>query len=208
MTKVWLRMPLALAALAWTVASPADALEGDVEAGRIKAYTCTGCHGIPAYNNVYPTYHVPKLGGQNYDYLVAALKAYRSGERKHATMRAQAGSLSDEDIADVAAYFVSVADTHGSEPKAGGRPPAEVPQDKLATCVACHGQDGDAVIASYPRLGGQYADYLLHALESYRSGDRGNAIMGGMVAALSEADMKALAAHYAARTGLTDLSIR
>jgi len=82
---------------------------GDVEVGREKSYTCTGCHGIPAYNNTYPTYHVPKLGGQNFDYIVSALKAYRAGERPHATMRAQAASLSDQDIDDIASYFVSLA---------------------------------------------------------------------------------------------------
>ena len=96
---------LALAALAMT--EPAIA-RGDAEAGRIKAYTCTGCHGIPGYNNVYPTYKVPKIGGQNYEYLVVALKAYRDGERDHPTMELQADALSDQDIEDVAAYFVSL----------------------------------------------------------------------------------------------------
>ena len=84
------------------------ALAGDVEAGKIKSYTCTGCHGIPGYKNVYPTYHVPKIGGQNVAYLEAALKAYRAGERDHGTMDLQAQSLSDEDIADIAAYFASL----------------------------------------------------------------------------------------------------
>ena len=84
------------------------AAAGDAELGREKSYTCTGCHGIPAYNNTYPTYHVPKLGGQNFDYIVSALKAYRAGERPHATMRAQAASLSDQDIEDIASYFVSL----------------------------------------------------------------------------------------------------
>ena len=70
--------------------------------------TCTGCHGIPGYNNIYPTYKVPKIGGQNYEYLTAALKAYREGERDHPTMRLQAESLSDRDIEDVAAYFASL----------------------------------------------------------------------------------------------------
>jgi cytochrome c553 len=81
---------------------------GDVQAGRTKAYTCTGCHGIPGYNNVYPTYKVPKIGGQNYEYLVAALKAYRNGERDHSTMELQASSLNDGDIEDVSAYFASL----------------------------------------------------------------------------------------------------
>jgi len=83
------------------------AAEGDAAAGKIKAYTCTGCHGIPGYNNVYPTYKVPKVGGQNYQYLVVALTGYREGEREHPTMESQASSLSDEDIKDIAAYFAS-----------------------------------------------------------------------------------------------------
>jgi len=90
-------------------AGPAQAA-GDIEAGKVKSYTCTGCHGIPGYNNVYPTYKVPKIGGQNYEYLVAALKAYRAGERDHATMDLQAGALSDQDIADIAAYFASLGE--------------------------------------------------------------------------------------------------
>ncbi|WP_223788449.1 c-type cytochrome [Marinicella meishanensis] len=81
---------------------------GDVENGKKIAYTCTGCHGIPFYQNTFPSYHVPRLGGQNEAYIAAALKAYRSGERNHATMQAQAGNLTDQDIADIAAYFASI----------------------------------------------------------------------------------------------------
>ena len=81
---------------------------GDAEAGQVKGYTCTGCHGIPGYNNIYPTYKVPKIGGQNYAYLVSALKAYRKGERDHSTMELQANALSDADIEDVSAYFASL----------------------------------------------------------------------------------------------------
>lgn len=78
---------------------------GDPKAGEIKSYTCTGCHGIPGYNNAYPTYKVPRIGGQNYEYLVSALKSYRDGERAHPTMKLQASSLSEQDIQDIAAYF-------------------------------------------------------------------------------------------------------
>jgi cytochrome c553 len=84
---------------------------GDAQAGEIKAYTCTGCHGIPGYKNVYPTYKVPKIGGQNYEYLVIALNAYRDGERDHKTMDLQAQSLSDQDIEDIAAYFSSLGNS-------------------------------------------------------------------------------------------------
>ena len=83
---------------------------GDPKAGEIKSYTCTGCHGIPGYNNAYPTYQVPKIGGQNYQYLVTALKSYRDGERAHPTMQLQASSLSDQDIQDISAYFASLGE--------------------------------------------------------------------------------------------------
>jgi len=92
--------------------SPVEAA-GNAEAGKVKAYTCMGCHGIPGYKNVYPTYNVPKLGGQNQDYVVSALKGYRSGERTHKTMNDQASSLSDQDIEDIAAW-VSAANKSGS----------------------------------------------------------------------------------------------
>jgi len=92
------------AAVLALLATPA-ALAGDGEAGRLKANTCMGCHGIPGYNNAYPTYRVPKLGGQSPEYIAAALKAYKTGERPHKTMQAQATSLSEQDIADIAAYF-------------------------------------------------------------------------------------------------------
>lgn len=94
------------AALLPLTAVAQDDLQGDPDRGETIAYTCTGCHGIPFYKNIYPTYTVPKLGGQNQEYLVAALKAYRAGQRKHATMQAQASTLSDQDILDVSAYFV------------------------------------------------------------------------------------------------------
>lgn len=80
---------------------------GDASAGRLKAYTCTGCHGIANYANAYPNYRVPRIAGQNYEYLVAALKSYNAGQRQHPTMNAQAESLSDQDIQDIAAYLAA-----------------------------------------------------------------------------------------------------
>ncbi|MGQ0697926.1 MAG: c-type cytochrome [Panacagrimonas sp.] len=96
----------ALTAASAVLSLPAGAA-GSAEAGIEKANTCMGCHGIPGYNNAYPSYRVPKLGGQTPQFLEAALKAYRSGERPHATMHAQAASMSDQDIADVAAYLAT-----------------------------------------------------------------------------------------------------
>ncbi len=101
-----------LVALAAVLALPVAA-DGNVNKGEEKANTCMGCHGIPGYSNAYPTFKVPKLGGQPAAYLEAALKAYRSGDRPHSTMHAQAADMSDEDIADIAAYLSS-APPHSS----------------------------------------------------------------------------------------------
>jgi cytochrome c553 len=105
-----LRLLTAAVLLAALLPCPAFA-QGDPAAGAIKGYTCTGCHGIPGYVNVYPTFHVPKLGGQSAAYLEIALKAYRAGERKHSTMNLHAMSLSDQDIADIAAWMASFGET-------------------------------------------------------------------------------------------------
>ncbi|MBS38662.1 MAG: cytochrome C [Thiotrichales bacterium] len=83
---------------------------GDAAAGGVKAIPCLGCHGIPGYFNVYPTYHVPRVGGQHEQYVIDALMAYKDGTRDHATMQAQAASLSEQDMADIAAYFAKTID--------------------------------------------------------------------------------------------------
>ncbi len=100
-----------VALFAMTVSLGVHAQEtGDAEEGRVRAYTCTGCHGINAYQNVYPTYTVPLIGGQNYEYLVIALNAYREGTRVHPTMRAQAEGMTEQEIRDISAYLSSLAD--------------------------------------------------------------------------------------------------
>lgn len=80
----------------------ADAAKGEVKAGY-----CYGCHQIGGYRNAYPAYSVPKLAGQHREYIVAALKAYKDGSREHGTMRAIAASLSEQDMADIAAYYAA-----------------------------------------------------------------------------------------------------
>lgn len=80
--------------------------EGDAAAGKDKTVMCGGCHGIVGFRTAYPeTYHVPKLGGQNAGYIVNALKAYKAGDRQHPSMKAIAASLSEQDMADLAAYY-------------------------------------------------------------------------------------------------------
>lgn len=180
------------------------ASSGDPEAGREKADNCLGCHGVPSYTNVYPTYHVPKLAGQYAEYIISALAAYRTGERKHPSMQAQAHSLSDEDQADIAAYFSSL-------PSAPANPDVVVPERikaKVATCAACHGLDGNTSTAPmFPRLAGQQKNYLYHALQTYKSAQRSNAIMAGIVVTLSEEDMHLLSAYYSSLPGLGTIDV-
>jgi cytochrome c553 len=82
--------------------------DGDAAKGKVESYTCIGCHGIPNYTNNYPTYRVPKLAGQHAAYIVQALKEYKASDRAHNTMHAQASSLSDQQMQDIAAYFESL----------------------------------------------------------------------------------------------------
>ncbi|EKU24586.1 c-type cytochrome [Xanthomonas graminis] len=102
-------------ALAQTAPAPAAAapaapaaVAGNADNGRLLTYTCQGCHGVTGYKNAYPSYRVPKIGGQSAQYLTQALSEYRLGKRKHPTMQAQAESFSDQDIADIAAYLTTL----------------------------------------------------------------------------------------------------
>jgi cytochrome c553 len=165
---------------------------GDAQRGKQIGYTCLGCHGIENYKNVYPTYSVPKLVGQHPEYIVAALKAYRSKQRSHATMYAQASSLSDQDIEDVAAYLAG-------KPLATGAPAGAAPAKVTTLCSACHGTDGVGIMGDYATLAGQHADYLERALVEYQKGDRKNAVMQPFAAQLSAADVKEIAEYYSTR---------
>ena len=178
------------------LASPAAA-QGDAERGAKLAYTCQGCHGIEGYRNAYPSYRVPKLGGQKAAYLVAALNGYRNGTRQHPTMSGQASSLSDEEIEDVAAYLASIG---GDTVASGGSETASF--DKAAACAACHGKNGISVNAQWPTLAGQHEDYLQRALASYRDGSRSDPIMGAQAALIEEADVAVLAKYFASLDGL------
>jgi len=191
MSRSWSIVVVLIAALAFALglASQAQAA-GDAQRGKQIGYTCLGCHGIENYKNVYPTYSVPKLVGQHPEYLAAALKAYRSKQRSHATMYAQASSLSDQDIDDVAAYLAG-------QPLAASASAVGTTPEKVATlCSACHGANGVGIMGDYPTLAGQHADYLERALIEYQKGDRKNAVMQPFAAQLSAADVKAIAEYF------------
>jgi len=179
--------------LSWSLGAHAA---GDPALGEKKFYTCYGCHGLENYRNAYPDYTVPRLRHQHASYIVAALQEYRSGDRPHATMHAQAASLSDQDMEDIAAYLQGDAPTKPST-AVNGKVPKQV-----AACVACHGENGlgvEAPLTPKPAvLAGQHVDYLEQALAAYRNGRRKNVVMDGMAQLLtSDEDVKIAAAYFA-----------
>jgi cytochrome c553 len=201
-----LPMLLALAGASSTAlaqaAKPAAPAHSVIES---KVAMCIGCHGIKGYQASFPEIHkVPMISGQSGKYIVAALNAYKKGERKHPTMRAIAASLSEQDMADVAAYYEQHGKDGAALPEQAAAAPAEVAA--LLTkgaCDSCHGKNFSKPIdGSYPKIAGQHADFLYVALKSYKTEGnpqvgRGNAIMSGQVKPFSNAELKAMASYLA-----------
>jgi cytochrome c553 len=201
----------ALAVSCVTASSLAQELKGDAKAGETKNAMCIGCHGIKGYQASFPeVYKVPMISGQSFKYIVSALQAYKKGDRKHPTMRGIAESLSDQDMADLAAYYSVHGLVAGAElpAKPAKEPSAEV-QALLnkANCTSCHGANfSQPIDPSYPKIGGQHADYLFVALKSYKTENnpkvgRGNAIMAGMAKQYTNPELKMLANYVSSVEG-------
>jgi cytochrome c553 len=198
------------AALALAAAS-LGAQAQDVAEGAKKAAMCIGCHGIKGYQASFPEIHkVPMISGQSGAYIVASLAAYKKGERKHPTMRGIAASLTDKDMADLAAYY----EKHGaSSLKAVADTPAVQPSPAVAAlltkgaCASCHGANFSKPInPAYPKIAGQHADYLTVALRSYGTEGnpqvgRANPIMGAQVKPFTRTELKAIAEYLASLPG-------
>jgi len=145
---------LGVASASVTAQEPASQGSGapaNPQRGKELSYTCLGCHGVDGYKNAYPNYSVPELECQHPEYLTAALKEYRDGDRAHLTMHSQASSLTDQDIADVVAYFA------GKQLTADSKPEGTVPK-AAQLCTTCHGVNGVGITAQYPTLAGQHPD--------------------------------------------------
>lgn len=197
MKKAFSLLPLMLALAGFgTVSQAQDAKGGDAAKGATKAAMCIGCHGIVGYQATFPeVYKVPMISGQGAKYIVAALTAYQKGERKHPTMRGIAASLSEQDMADLGAYYEQHGKgTGAAAPATLAKPVPEALKDRMAACVACHGANFSAPIdPTYPKLAGQHADFLLAALKAYHTDGnpylgRSNATMRSQV--VQEADGK------------------
>lgn len=174
------------------------AAQGDAASGKALAHTCLGCHGIEGYKNAYPTYRVPKLGGQPAAYLLIALQAYKNESRAHDTMHAQAATMSQQDMEDIAAYFADFGDAKASaETLSKGKAP-----QAAMSCVACHSENGISISPQFPHLAGQHQSYLAQSLEQYRNGGRQDPVMSGFASGLSEEDIEVVSAFYAGQIGL------
>ncbi len=209
MTKLFTTL-FALAVSFVTVSAHSQDIKGDVKAGEGKIAMCIGCHGIKGYQASFPeVYKVPMISGQSAKYIAAALQAYKKGERKHPTMRGIADTLNDQDIADLSAYYSA----HGADDAAPAARTVKAPSPQVAAllnkanCASCHGADFSKPIdPTYPKLGGQHADYLFVALKAYKVDNnpkvgRSNAIMAGMAKQYTNAELKLLANYMASIEG-------
>jgi cytochrome c553 len=181
---------------------------GDAVAGAKNNAMCIGCHNISGYQASFPEiYKVPKIAGQSAPYIVAALNGYRKGERKHPTMRAIATTLSDQDMADLGAYYEQLG-KQGKAQQVAAKPARE-PSPQVAkllaqaNCASCHGANyATPIDPSYPKIAGQYADYLYASLKAYQQDKnqyvgRSNPIMMGMARPFTHAELKAMSDYIA-----------
>jgi cytochrome c553 len=187
---------------ATALTAQAQDIKGDALAGSHKNALCVGCHGIKGFHTAFPeTYRVPKLSGQGAQYISAALHAYKAGGRKHPSMRTLASSLSEQDIADLAAYYESTGTGATLPTRAAFESPKAAELVTKGGCVSCHGENlSKPVDPTYPKIAGQHSDYLYVALKAYKTTDkpftgRGHPLMGGIVKQFSNADLKVLAEY-------------
>jgi cytochrome c553 len=188
----------------------AQEVSGNAEAGAKKAEMCIGCHGIVGYKATFPeVYRVPMISGQNAKYIEAALRAYQKGERHNPTMRGIAASLTEQDMADLAAFYAQ----NGAPFPIAPEQPRVQPDAKVAellakgACASCHGANlSKPIDPSYPKIAGQPADYLYVALKSYKDDThatwgRSNAVMGGIAKQFELGELKALAGYISKLDG-------
>jgi cytochrome c553 len=178
-------------ALYYALETPARAktpAAGDQGAGKAAAASCSGCHGE---NGVSTSPATPSLAGQDGQYLVLALQAYKHGARANDTMKALAAPLNDTAMKNVAAYFAA------QEPKAPNVRKPLTAKEWTERCDRCHGVNGNSTDPRFPMLAGQQAKYLQKALQEYQAHTRKSHEMGAMAGALSEDDIENLAAFYA-----------
>lgn len=175
---------------------------GDAESGKAKSVTCAACHGAEGVSSIPEN---PNLAGQVPGYIADQLAAFKSGERQNALMTGMAAPLSEEDMADLDAYYVSLEAISGNiteEEKELALEGEKIYRGgfadrQIAACMSCHGPSGHGIPRRFPRVSGQHKGYLESQLLAFKKGDRKgyNGIMWEIAFGLSEQQIKALATY-------------
>lgn len=190
------------------------AASGDADAGKTKAATCAACHGA---NGIGASDTYPNLAGQHSDYIVKQLKAFKNGDRKDPLMAPMAAPLSEQDMADIAAYFAALP-SDGASQDAGGSdagtaiaaPVAYVPNPaagkslyelgdasrSIGACIGCHGSEGNSDVLIYPNLSNQHPEYIAKQLLNFKNKSRVNYAMNQFAGAMTEDDIADMAAYF------------
>jgi len=163
-----------------------------LQAGKAAAAACAGCHGETGISK---TAGIPSLAGLEPKYFAAAMKAYKTGQRKNEMMKPIAATLSDADVANVGQFYAAQKPAPGTIQKG-----ADIGAGKTAAaaCVGCHGEKGGPANAETPPLAGQDAQYLAAALKAYKDGSRADETMKGIAASVDDAAARNIAGYYAA----------
>ena len=194
----------------------AVAASGDADAGKAKAATCAACHGA---DGIGASDSFPNLAGQHADYIVKQLNAFKIGDRKDPLMAPMAAALSEQDMADLAAYFSALprngaSSDSGSENTAGAAnsaPVAYVPNPaagkslyelgdasrSIGACIGCHGSEGNSEVLIYPNLANQHPEYIAKQLMNFKHKDRVNYAMNQFAGAMTKDDIADMAAYFA-----------
>jgi len=180
--------------LATSGAKAAPANPDPLQAGKAAASGCGGCHGE---GGVSKTPGMPSLVGLDPNYLVAAMKAYKGGQRKNEIMKSMLAASTDADLGNMALYFALQKPARAQTPAPGDKAAGKAAA--VDSCHGCHGDNGVSANPANPSLAGQDAQYVVAALRAYKDGSRSNAMMKPIAAALDDSAVKNLAAYYAAQ---------
>jgi len=214
--------------LAITSINSALAATGNVEAGKTKAATCAACHGA---NGIGASEAFPNLAGQHADYIVKQLKAFKAGTRVDPVMAPMAAGLSEQDMADVGAYFASLnrsgaaAVAEGGSESAGQTAAAPVahvpnasagkslyelgdPSRNIGACIGCHGKEGNSEVLIYPNLAKQHSQYIEKQLHDFKATTRINFAMNQFAGAMTDEDIADMGAYLADTQAVANVKVK
>ncbi len=194
---------LSMTLLSNQVMANENAMAGDAEAGKAKSAACLACHGADG-NSVVPTF--PKLAGQQAGYIAKQLAAFKEGTRLDDTMKGMVAALSEQDMLDLDAYFVSQTSNVNAiskDQEAAAMAGAEIfragiAEFSVSACMACHGPDGKGIAPNFPRLAGQHTAYIEKQLLAFKDGSRQDPMMNGIAFPLNAQQIKDLALYISA----------